>query len=1134
MKNKEDLSEGNILKGPYWDEPVEVISVKETGEGRRIFWRGTNSGESDSSIFYPDDLDDLEILKKEEPLHFSSNPKKFRQAVEANRIKVGADRDLHFALNSSKIDPVPHQLEAVYKYMLNLNPVRFFLADDAGAGKTIMSGLLLKELKQRGIIRNCLVMAPAKLMANWQSELEHLFDEKFTIIRKDHIKNSVGNPWKKHKFCIISMAFAIQDYVRDSLKDMQWDLFIADEAHHLSAYRYGSESSPDKTERYKVAEIIRDRSVNTLFLSATPHKGDRDHFQLLLKLMDRNLFAGDQLPRDVIHSDEPGTVFLRRMKEDMVDIRGEDLFKDRIVHTVSYEIEGEELDFYQDVTDYVQEQFQNAWKKNNRNVQFALMILQRRVASSIAAAKKSFERRKEGLEELLEDIEKLKEIQEDQLSPGQQTLEEIAEKQRWDMEERAIKRLTMSKGKADLKKEINTLEKLVRKAEHIMKTREEKKLKELRTLLRGEKEDTPFFKDEKLLIFTEAKDTLDFLVEKLGSWGYDTITIHGGMNMGGSKNPSPGTRLWAQQQFNNADGPQILVATEAAGEGINLHRQCRLMVNYDLPWNPTLLEQRMGRIHRYGQDDPVHIYNLVASNTREGYVLEKLSLKLEKMKNDIGSDRVFDVINEITEGVKLRELMQNTISGVKDEEAIDMEFDEIDQETKEIVQRAKDKGMVTEHIDLSQVKEDLRENKEKRLSPEYIEKFFINSYRLLGGDVEKRTDGLWRISWVPADIRRICKKDEIDIREPEKKYTKFTFYKDESEEYSNAEFIAPGHPLFETVLKNVEKKFGNSLNDGGLFIDPDTDEPYFLWFIKQEIQNSNQETVSEKIFCIRYDKKHGTRQVSDGVLHDLKPADRSNLELGSEKDIEKVEKEVKNWFFGNIVTEYRDEIKKQEKEKVETMLPSMKQSLNGAISRLSEEIQDFKDRATEKGEDMDVAISQKEEKRKDLIDRRDEQIKKLEKSKRILPGDTEFIGTALVIPASEKEKKELGGMARDEEVEKIAIEMTKEYEKRQGREPESVEKENLGFDLRSLGEEETRYIEVKGRAGEGKVSLTENEWTKANRLEDEYWLYVVTNTKSDPQLHIVQDPASNLEPDAKKIVRYLVGSDKWKKVAKEV
>ena len=1132
-----NIQAGDVIEGPQWNEPVEVIKVEERGnDALALSVYGTRSEHFSQKVIKIQDLqgDNVSIRKEGERPRFDADPTQFHVAVEAERIKRAAEYDTHHALTTSQVDPVPHQLEAVYGYMLpeyfSDNRVKFFLADDAGAGKTIMGGLLLKELKQRGIIENALILAPAKLQRQWQKELDRLFDERYRIIRRSEIDHSLDNPWEEHQYCITSMAFSIQDDVKESLRNVQWDMVVVDEAHHLSAYRYGADEEEQRTERYKVGELLRENSLHRLLLSATPHKGRRDHFQLLLRLLDNDLFAEDELPREIIHSDEPGTVFLRRMKEDMMDLHGNKLFNDRNVHTVSYELTGPEFRFYKDVTEYVEEQFQTAWKEDNRHVEFALIILQRRVASSVRAARKSLQRRREGLRELLEDVDKLREV--DPVTVDQETLEEMAERQRWEIEEEALRRLTMASNHQQLQNEMNTLEQLIEQAKYLEANHEDHKLAELHRVLRRDREDTPFGPDEKVVIFTEAKDTLDLLTENLGQWGYDYVTIHGGMRTGQTKNPGDGTRLWAEEQFNDPDGPQILVATDAAGEGINLHKQCRLMINYDIPWNPTWLEQRMGRIHRYGQHDQVHIYNLVAVNTREGGVLQTLSEKLEVMREDIGSDRVFDVINDLFQDVRLDDLIRDVVSGTIDQETAEVQLEQIEHSAEEAVRRASEQGLATRHVDLAQVQEWLKREDERRLTPEYIEKFFVTAFDLLGGTIEQRRDGFWRIEWVPAAIRRVAQEHQFN--EPDTAYTKFTFYKDETDEYDAAEFVSPGHPLFEAVKHKAEGEFSETLPHGAAYLDPDAESPYALWFIKQELEDGNGETVGNRVFCVRQRDENTFGKVSEAILHDLNPITDQELDRVEEAiDDELDRKPTLNWFYSNVATEYQSEVREDKQQVVQTVRPSMKKALQSAIVELGNDIREFERKAEEEHADMKRAIENKKRKRENLKERRDEQLQRLERATQIDPVDPSILGTAVVLPpATEEEREAKGGMTRDEEIEQVGMEVSMEYEREHGREPEDVAAENLGFDVRSYDRDKTgiierRCIEVKARAKGGAVRLTENEWTMASRLSDEFWLYIVTEAGTDdPQLHIINDPESRLDPDRTE-VRYFIGQDSW-------
>ncbi|GFP26010.1 hypothetical protein HKBW3S25_01496, partial [Candidatus Hakubella thermalkaliphila] len=332
--------------------------------------------------------------------------------------------------------------------------------------------------------------------------------------------------------------------------------------------------------------------------------------RLLLHLLEPGFFADTaMLSESIQNKDNP--LFLRRLKEDLKDFERAPLFPPRKVETVKYYLSNDEKRLYNGVTEYVEKHFNRALENEKHNVTFALTILQRRLASSARAIRKSLERRYERLKELYEKGQLIQDVGYDE-----EYLEDLEEKERWKKEEELLEKLTSAETLEELKEEIKKLEELGSLAREVEKKEIETKLNELKKVMDAEK----LQKSEiKLLIFTESKDTLEYLVEKLRKWGYSVTFIHGGMNLD--------QRIKAENDFRNQ--AQIMVSTEAGGEGINL-QFCWLMVNYDIPWNPNRLEQRMGRVHRYGQQHEVHIYNLVAVDTREGRILEKLFEKLSR------------------------------------------------------------------------------------------------------------------------------------------------------------------------------------------------------------------------------------------------------------------------------------------------------------------------------------------------------------------------------------------------------------------------------------------------------------------------------------------------------------------------
>ncbi len=1127
------IPKGSILKGPYWPEPVRVLSAQVRNRRIEIHAVGLQTERYFSSLLDMAEFQaNVQMTVREAPLTFAASPRHFRLALEAHRIRLAYEYDPHFAVSVSQIDPLPHQLEAVYHYMLRHPRVRFLLADDPGAGKTIMAGLLLKELKYRGIVERTLVVTPANLTDQWQREMRDRFGEEFVVVNRATLGAFYGESiWEARPQCITSIDFAKQNDVLDTLRSTRWDLVIVDEAHKMAAYRYGKDRTR-KTGRYQLGEVLSERTDHLLFLTATPHKGDPENFLLLLRLLDPDLYANIDILRQAVERRE-NPIFLRRMKEDMVGFDGKPLFPPRHAHTVGYRLSPIERELYEAVTRYVEQHFQRAFQEENRNVQLALTVLQRRLASSLRAIRKSLENRRDRLREVQRLGHLFLEAPEQFREEG---LEDLPEIERWRIEDEAVARFTMARNLHELEREIKELDRLLDLAYSAEAAGTERKLEELRRVLQQE---NLFHSDEKLLIFTEARDTLDYLVDKLRSWGFRVTQIHGGMRVGDRN--TPGTRLYAEQEFRDPLGAQIMVATEAAGEGINL-QFCHLMVNWDIPWNPNRLEQRMGRVHRYGQTQEVFIYNLVASDTREGSVLEALLNKLEAMRKDLG-DRVYDVVGELVEGVRLEQLFREALAQRRSFEEIRREVEaRLDERALQRIQEAALEGLATRHIDLSRLRREVDEAREQRLMPEYIERFFLEAFRELGGKVERRADGLWRIEWVPARVRSLPPEVKHRFGKVAQTYRQFTFYKEDLVSHPDAEFVAPGHPLFEAVVHHVLTEYGSALREGAVFFDPDGREDGALWFLRAGVRDGQGEMVGERVFAA-FERMNGpTRPAQTDVLTRKSPAVLLDFQEGPGGSpipwgdrLPDSTEAVVDWSLDHVVDRYLNELRQRRLRELQVKERYLRRSLNTLISESNRKLGDYYRRQAA-GEDMDRAIAEEEKRKEALIRRRDKRLAEIRQAQHLLPRPPEVIGVAAILPALVVPDPDVAGaMARDEEVEAIAMRISEEYERAHGREPEDVSAEGLGFDIRSTGPDGVRYIEVKGRAAVGSVALTRNEWIKAQRFGEDFWLYIVVNCKTEPQLYVLHDPAAVLRPgEDLEAVRYIVHLEAWQRYAQPI
>jgi superfamily II DNA or RNA helicase len=1097
------LQRGALLKGDYWPEPVRILAVEHLGTRVRIEAVGIKSSQVYERILSATDLERVRVVD-EAVRDFGGRGEAFFLAMEAQRIRYAYQFDPLFAVSVAQVDPLPHQIEAVYHYILRNPRIRFLLADDPGAGKTIMTGLLLKELKYRGLVRRTLIVVPGHLKDQWLREMKERFGETFTVVDRSVINATWGrNVWQEQPQVITSMDFAKQDDVMATLSEVHWDLVVVDEAHKMAAYRYGEKTT--RTERYRLGELLSRTSNFLLFLTATPHRGDPENFRLFLDLLQPGFFANsDLLNESVKNADNP--LFLRRLKEDLKDFEGRPLFPPRRVFTKTYRLSDDEKRLYNAVTEYVEKSYNKALAAEKRNVAFALLILQRRLASSLRAVRRSLERRKERLEELL----KLGKWLAERGTVDEEELEDAPEAERLKREEELVERLTAAETREELQTEINTLAELIRLAREAERHELETKLTELRKVMEDEQLQQT---REKLLIFTESRETLEYLAEKLKDWGYSVVTLHGGMNLD--------ARIRAEHEFR--ERAQVMVSTEAGGEGINL-QFCSLMVNYDIPWNPNRLEQRMGRIHRYGQQKEVHIYNLVAADTREGKVLEALFRKLERIQNALGSDRVFDIIGEVIPGRSLKELIVEAIANRRTLDDIVAEIEAMPDE--EAVRKAREavlEGLATRHIDLQRVLGEDRRAREHRLMPEYIERFFQRACEFLNIPLERRRDGLWRVPNVPYEIRNVPQDFRHRFGEVFREYGKLAFDKTTARR-REATFIAPGHPLLEAVIERLLAECVDDVRRGAVFVDPDGRLDGWLLFLEGEVRDGTNQVAGKRIFALYRSVGGDVRLINPSVLWDLKPhAKQQEIESQVPED------DIIAYAVEHVLEPYRAELLKERERMAAIKRKYGLRSLEQMILESEAKLIEYETRRA-KGENLPEVEILNEQRRKEELEMRKRALEEeIRRETSLLPSTPKILGVVRVLPQPTSDQS----MRSDAEIEAIGMQVAMQYEREHGRNPEDVSAENIGYDIRStspLGE--VRYIEVKARATTGAIVLTPNEWLMAQRLGNEYWLYVVENAATQPRLRIIQNPAAKLQPEeVVEVVRYVVKN--WKEVSNE-
>ncbi len=988
---------------------------------------------------------------------------------------------------------MPHQLEAVYGALLKKPRIRFLLADDPGAGKTVMAGLTLKELKYRGLAERVLVVTPANLTDQWRRELKDKFGERFEVVNRSTVNALYDeNPWKVRPHAITSMDFAKGEPQVEMLERAHWDLVIIDEAHKLSATRYGSDVK--KSQCYRLGEVLSRSSEHLLFLTATPHQGD-EKFRLLLDLLQPDLFATTELLEEAARLDE-NPIMLRRLKEDMTNFEGRPLFPPRYVHTPEFKLTPSERKLYEKVTEYVSKHFKRAWSENKRNIGLTMTVLQRRLASSSYAIARSLERRHKRLLTLRDDLGHLDDDPLWHLSDEE--LSDLPEEERWKFEDELAERLTLADHLPDLERELRELEALSQEATMLARIEQDRKLTELKKIL----DNLP--QGEKLLIFTEHKDTLDYLVRILQR--HEAVTsIDGSMRLE--------DRIAAERAFR--DETRLMVATEAAGEGINL-QFCAVMVNYDLPWNPTRLEQRMGRIHRYGQRYDVHIYNLVAQGTREGDVLGRLLVKLEAMRAQLGSDRVYDVVGELLADVNLEKLISEHLLGRKSLAEIQAVMDaRLSPERVDFIREVTLEALADRELDLSRLREQKQDSELRRLQPEYVERFFTKAFTRLGGSIETRQDGLLRLR-VPYEVRQLGEGIASE-------YLRATF---DGKRTPNAEFIAPGQPLFDAVLNRTLQDAAPALQQGAAFSLPDADDGLAAHLELAVVDGAGQ-TVSRRLFALQESQGHseghsGVRTAQPRLLVDATPGSPPS----DPPDAQAAKERLRGWAHDHLLEPFLEEVSQTRQRETAIRRKYGEKSLNYLIHESTKKLAQFKLKARA-GEDMALAIRQEERRQKGLQERLDALKARLEQEAGLSPEPADLIALAYLSPWQIQELGEPSPEVR-REVELAAMRHAMAYERAQGREPYDVSADNVGYDIET-GE---RAIEVKGRAGTGSIIVTPNEWITAGRLEELYYLYIVTDALTDPKLHIIRDPAGHLEAvETHGIVSYLISEQAWQEAA---
>lgn len=1136
-----------IIKGNLFPEHVHVIVAVPFGDAIKLVGRG-DSNQVYDIVIPPDKFNEIVFVTQGS---YDGDARKFRLAIEAIRLGLAYEYDPYFSLSIARIDPLPHQLEAVYEYFLKLPRIRFLLADDPGAGKTIMAGLLIKELKARGLIKRILIVAPANLTFQWQREMKDKFRENFGIIRGDVLRANYGsNPWQEMNQSITSVSWvSLQEDANSSLLRATWDLVIVDEAHKMSA-----SDEDHKTYAYQLGEALSERTDHFLLMTATPHKGNPAHFQLFLKLLDKDVYADiASLDEAIAQHDAP--FYLRRVKEALVTFPEPDtgivksLFTKRTVQTIGFRIEDEEWDFYHELTKYVEDQSIRAATDNSargRAVGFTMAMLQRRFASSLYAVRRSLERMKARREEILRDPEgyRQKQIQ-NRLPDNFEELPDDEQQQIIDSLEEAV----ITYDPIDLRQDIDSLGRLITQAKQLEAIEIENKIVELRKTLTQQ----GIFTDRnmKLLIFTEHKDTLDYLVGdgkdgrpvgKLIEWGLKTTQIHGGMKVGDRN--TPGTRIFSEIDFK--ENAQVMVATEAAGEGINL-QCCWLMINYDIPWNPNRLEQRMGRIHRYGQDKDCLILNFVSTNTREGRVMSKLFERIQHIEDDLDPNRtgkIFNVLGDIFPSNQLEKMLREMYAHNLTEEVIKNRIiEQIDTKRFKQITNSTLEGLAKKELNLSAIIGKTAEAKEKRLVPEVIQDFFLQAAPLQGLNPRETVPGanIFRIGRVPRNLWPRGETNEKRFGVLGREYQNVAFSKEILYKDKLLEWITPGHPLFEVIREETIEQFQSDLKKGAIFYDINLRQPVRLDVFLAAIVDGLGHILHRRLFVLE-SKLDGTITVKQPTIFmDLVPA--TDKPVLPEPTSLQTRIELEQFLVQFALTGFLAEIQLERLKEIITVEKHLQLSLHSLIDKQNLKLAEYSD-AKDRGDThayLPLNITQTENRILELENRLESRKADLARERHCSIVSPQHLGTAWVLPHPDRDQPPFAGMVSDANIEKIAVQKAIAHEESLGYVVQNVEDEDRGFDLISrkphpedpLTAIDVKFIEVKGRAYIGQVALTSNEYKTAQRLKKDYYLYVVYHCATTPELYVIKDPALMGWKPLVKIEHYHIEADEIKKNSTE-
>ena len=1145
MGQLEDLTKGARVKGVAPAGAVTVIDAEWVGSDAVNLTYEDDDGRVRREIILRSNEAGLSLDGDGRPWSFDADPELFTLMAEAKRISLAYLFDPYLATHTSDIDPLPHQIEAVYNEMLTRQPLRFLLADDPGAGKTIMAGLLIKELIVRGDLDRCLIVVPGGLAEQWQDELGEKFGLEFELLTREMVDASrSGNPLAERPRLIARLdMLARNEDLQAQLEHTEWDLVVADEAHKMSATHQGDDVK--ETKRYKLGRRLEKVARHFLLMTATPHNGKPEDFQLFMALLDGDSFAG-KYRRGVHSNDSAKDMMRRRVKEDLLRFDGTRLFPEREATTAKYTLSPAELELYEQVTEYVRNGMNRANQlrregqvRRSTAVGFALTILQRRLASSPRAILRSLERRRERLSDRVTEAEQAR----DEPSAGTQVkaeveaLGQVPAGYKWsdfddldadefdadellaseveDFEDKIVDEATAARTIAELKAEISDLDGLVQQAQAVYSRGDDRKWDELSSLLQN----TPEMLDgagrtKKLIVFTENRDTLDYLLERLGRLrgrSGEVVAIHGGVRRE--------DRRRVQEQFTQDDQVRILVATDAAGEGLNLQR-AHLMVNYDLPWNPNRIEQRFGRIHRIGQTEVCRLWNLVADGTREGQVFERLLEKLEEQRQALGG-KVFDVLGEAFSDKPLRELLIAAITA-EDPALHQLRMNLVINDTvgTRMQELIEEHSLLSDELNgtaIAEIRDQMERARAMRLQPSYIRRFFLTAFELLNGKATRREADRYQVSRVPSVLRTW--DGELGRGRLLRSYERICFERDQITVPGSplADLVSPGHPLLDATIGGLWERHGSVLRQGSILVDPEDSgvRPRVLVFLEHEIadgtisRGGQRRTVSKRFEYVEITEDG---EIADAGRHpylDFRCPDADERRLlvplaAADWARDSLARQALNHAIAQNVPHHLAEVEARVHARIDRTLDKVRQRLTAEMDHWDTRVLRLKDDELAGKPNARINSARARQRSEEAEDRLKRRTEELARQRKLSPLPPRVVGGAFVVP--EGLLSSLSGDTAPPEhavdtarSDRLAVDAVLAAERALGRTPTEMPHNNKGYDIETRrGDGHLMFIEVKGRVtGATDFTITSSEIICALNNSDRHILALVEVADDD-------------------------------------